>query len=207
MKFPQSRILVFAREPEPGMAKTRLAPLLGDRGAAELHARFVHNTLTMACRAGLSPVELWCSPSINGDFFRDCQARFDITLRQQSPGVLGQRMHLALSDALQQSTAAVLIGTDCPGLCAADLAEALGVLERGTGAVLGPALDGGYYLVGLTHADSHVFDNLEWGSETVFADTVKRLEDRDIDYHRLPVREDVDTPEDYCRAGLDESIP
>jgi len=207
MKFPQSRILVFAKEPEPGSAKTRLAPLLGYQGAADLHARFVHSTLNRVCRARLSPVELWCSPSVDTVFFRDCRERFDIILRQQSTGDLGQRMHQAISAALSRSRSVVLIGADCPGLCATDLAEAFRVLDRGTGAVLGPAQDGGYYLIGLTDADPQLFDAFDWGSDSVFAETVKRLEDRNMGYHCLPVREDVDTPEDYYRAGLGESIP
>jgi rSAM/selenodomain-associated transferase 1 len=199
MKFPQSRILVFAKEPEPGRVKTRLTPLLGNQQAADLHARFVHNTLETVCRAGLSPVELWCSPSIEAAFFRGCRQRFDITLHQQAPGDLGQRMHRALCDTLGRSNSAVLVGTDCPGLCATDLAEGLDALARGTGVVLGPARDGGYYLVGLTQPDLHLFENLEWGTATIFADTVKRLENRGIDYHCLATREDVDTPEDYQR--------
>lgn len=199
MKYPQSRIMVFAKAPEPGRVKTRLIPMLGKREAARLHARFVDNTLAMACGSGLSPVELWCSPSIDAGFFRDCARRFDITLQQQSPGDLGQRMHRAFRETLARTRSAVLVGADCPGLCAADLAEALDALDRGADAVLGPARDGGYYLVGLKQAYPHLFDDLEWGSPTIFADTLKRLADRDMDYHCLAEREDVDVPEDYQR--------
>ena len=199
MNYPQSRILVFAKEPDPGRVMTRLIPLLGAQAAARLHSRFVHNTLDKACGAGLAPVELWCSPSIETAFFQDCLQRFDITLQLQATGDLGQRMHHATGDALGRGTSAVLVGTDCPGLRAADLEEALAALARGAGAVLGPARDGGYYLVGLSQPVPHLFDSLEWGTATVFPDTVRRLEDRDIGYHRLVERDDVDTPEDYRR--------
>jgi rSAM/selenodomain-associated transferase 1 len=199
MKFPHSRIMVFAKAPEPGSVKTRLIPLLGRRDAARLHARFVHNTLAMACGTGLAPVELWCSPSVAARFFRDCARRFDIMLHQQAPGDLGQRMDRAMHDTLACSRSAVLVGADCPGLCAADLAEALAALERGTDAVLGPSRDGGYYLVGLRHPNPHLFAGLEWGSATIFDDTVKRLAERDMDYHCLTEREDIDNPEDYQR--------
>jgi hypothetical protein len=198
---------VFAKEPEPGRVKTRLAPLLGNLEAAKLHARFVHNTLEMTCRAGLSPVELWCSPSVDTAFFQGCAQRFDITLHLQSPGDLGQRMHQALCDTLDHSSAAILVGADCPGLCIADLAEALDALARGAGAVLGPARDGGYYLVGLTQPDPYLFANLEWGTATIFADTIKRLEGSGIDYHCLTEKDDVDTPKDYQRLILEATLP
>ena len=207
MKFPQSKIMVFAKAPEPGRVKTRLIPLLGKQEAARLHARFVHKTLDMACRAGLSPVELWCSPSVDAVFFQECAQRFDIALYQQAPGDLGQRMHLAISDTLGRCTAAVLVGADCPGLCTADLAAALGALARGADAVLGPARDGGYYLVGLKQPHPHLFDHLEWGTATIFADTVKRLEDRGIAYHCLAERDDIDTPEDYQRLLEETARP
>jgi len=199
VNYPQSRILVFAKEPDPGRVMTRLIPLLGAQAAARLHARFVHNTLNTTCGAGLAPVELWCSPSIETAFFQDCMQRFDITLQLQATGDLGLRMHHATSDALGRGTSAVLVGTDCPGLCAADLDAALDALARGAGAVLGPARDGGYYLVGLSQPLPHLFDGLAWGTASIFADTVTRLEDRGIDYQCLAERDDVDTPEDYQR--------
>lgn len=197
MKYPQSRILVFAKQPDSGQVMTRLIPLLGEPAAARLHTRFVHNTLDKACGAGLAPVELWCSPCIEAVFFQDCMQRFDITLHLQTRGDLGQRMHHAICDALGRDTSAVLVGTDCPGLCAADLDEALDALTRGAGAVLGPARDGGYYLVGLTRPVPHLFTGIEWGTDTVFTETVKRLDDAGIDFHCLAERDDVDTPEDY----------
>jgi hypothetical protein len=199
VKYPQSRILVFAKEPDPGRVMTRLIPLLGEQAAARLHARFVHNTLDKASGAGLAPVELWCSPATETAFFQDCMQRFDIMLQLQATGDLGQRMHHATCDALGRGTSAVLVGTDCPGLRAADLDVALDALARGAGAVLGPARDGGYYLVGLSQPLPQLFDGLEWGTATVFADTIRRLEDRGIDYHCLAERDDVDTPEDYQR--------
>ena len=205
MKFPRSRILVFAKAPEPGTVKTRLIPLLGKQETAKLHTRFVHNTLDMICRANLAPAELWCSPSIDAAFFQDCRQRFLITLHQQPSGDLGHRMHLAIRSSLGRSQSAVLVGADCPGLCAADLTEAFEVLDRGAGAVLGPARDGGYYLIGLKQPNPRLFDIPGWGTATVLADTVKRLEETGIEYHCLTVRDDVDTPEDYLRITPETS--
>jgi len=199
VKYPQSRIQVFAREPVPGRVKTRLVPLLGEQGAADLHARLVHATLATACRSGLAPVELWCTPARTAGFFRDCRERYAVTLRQQSPGDLGRRMRHAIHDALDHGQSTVLIGTDCPELRSADLEEALVALSGSHGAVLGPARDGGYYLVGLSRPVPGLFDGMEWGTGTVFSDTLGYLLDRSISCHRLAWHDDVDTPDDYRR--------
>jgi rSAM/selenodomain-associated transferase 1 len=202
MKFPGARLLVFSKNPVPGQVKTRLAPLLGRQGAAELYARFVHERLALTTGAKLCPVELWCSPSRQAAFFRDCAARFPISLYTQSQGDLGRRMHQALCAALDRGHSAVLIGADCPGLTQADLAEALAVLARGADVVLGPAADGGYYLIGLRRPIRSLFSGIRWGGRRVYADSVARLEQRGIAYHRLQTRDDVDTPDDYRRLCL-----
>lgn len=199
MKFPHARLLVFSRAPVPGRVKTRLVPLLGPRGAAALQARFTRERLALACAANLCPVELWCSPGCDTDFFRYCARRFAISLHAQPSGDLGRRMHLALSDALGRGGSAVLIGTDCPGLTEADLEEAFSALERGTSVVLGPATDGGYYLIGLRRSLPTLFCAMAWGSGRVYAETVARLDRQEIPYHSLRRRDDVDTPEDYRR--------
>lgn len=205
MRFPASRLLVFARDPVPGRVKTRLEPLLGARGAAALHARFVHERLALASRANLCPLELWCTPSPESAFFRDCGTRYGATLHEQSPGGLGRRMQRALTDVLARARNAVLIGTDCPGLTTADLAEALASLEQGTDVVLGPASDGGYYLIGLRRPLPGLFSGIQWGGARVFAETLARLERRGIAYHSLPMRDDVDTPDDVRRLRISGS--
>lgn len=199
MKFPHARIQVFAKSPEPGRTKTRLIPLLGEAGAAAFHARQVHERLERLTSTGLCAVELWCSPSSSTAFFRDCLERYDVKLHDQSPGDLGRRMHHALSSALDQAEAAVLVGTDCPSLCAADIDETFKRLYQGTDVVLGPAHDGGYYLVALQQPVPGLFTGIPWGTAAVFTETVTRLGQLGLSHHCLAERMDVDTPEDYHR--------
>ncbi len=199
MRFPDARIQVFAKSPEPGRTKTRLIPLLGEAGAAAFHARLVHERLGMLTAAGLCPVELWCSPSSSTVFFRDCGERHDISLHDQSAGDLGVRMHRALASVLDRADAAVLVGTDCPSLGPADIDEAFSELYQGADVVLGPAHDGGYYLVAMQQPTPAIFSGMPWGTSAVLAESVKRLEQLGLSYHCLSVRRDVDTPEDYRR--------
>ncbi|MDH3526832.1 MAG: TIGR04282 family arsenosugar biosynthesis glycosyltransferase [Gammaproteobacteria bacterium] len=204
MRFPDARIQVFARSPEPGQTKTRLIPLLGETGAAAFHARLVNDRLSMLTTAGLCPVELWCSPSSSTTFFQDCRERYDVSLHDQCAGDLGMRMHHALASALEHTEAALLVGTDCPSLGAADIDEAFTRLQQGIDVVLGPAHDGGYYLVGMQQPAPALFSGIPWGSSTVFAESVGRLEQLGLSHHCLAERMDVDTPDDYRRLDSRE---
>lgn len=200
MKFPAARLLIFSKSPEAGQVKTRLVPLLGAPGAAAYSASLVHHCLDKCTTAGLCPVELWCSPSSATPFFHGCRVRYGIELHEQTGADLGQRMFQALDSALARCDSAVLIGTDCPALRVTDLEDAFTALQQGSGAVIGPARDGGYYLIGLRQAQPRLFSNIAWGTDGVFRETVVRLEQLGLEYTCLPEREDVDTPEDYLRA-------
>src|SRR5262245_9176757 len=109
----ETRVLVFARAPEPGAVKTRLMPLLGAEGAAALYRRRVEHTLEQATAANAGPVELWCHPGDADPFLNHCARRYGASLRVQAGADLGARMLQAFECALRLSRFAVLIGTDC----------------------------------------------------------------------------------------------
>ncbi len=192
---PETALLVFARSPEPGRVKTRLAPLLGEKGAARLHARLVAKTLETARAAGFERVYLYCSPRIKGDFFAKMQKRFDVRPCSQGRGDLGDRMYRAL----RRHPYAVLIGSDCPALRPADLRRAARALREGADAVLAPAEDGGYALIGVRRVSRRLFDGIAWGGPLVLAQTRRRL--RALRWHWKELRTlwDVDRPEDVAR--------
>ncbi|MEK6244574.1 MAG: TIGR04282 family arsenosugar biosynthesis glycosyltransferase [Pseudomonadota bacterium] len=198
-------LIVFARAPEPGRVKTRLVPLLGRNGAARLHARLVEKTLRTALASGLDNVDLYCSPGINNIFFIKIQKRFSVCLRSQGRGNLGDRMYRAFERALRRHPYVVLIGSDCPALTPADLRAAAKALKAGAGAVLSPAEDGGYALIGLRRVSRRLFAGVDWGSPHVLAQTRSRLKRLGWRWKELRTVWDVDRPEDVVRlrkAGL-----
>jgi len=171
--------VVFARAPVPGRVKTRLIPLLGKRGAAYLHVRMLAKTLRTARTAGFDPVLL----------FPD----------RQGPGDLGARMHRAFARVLKRHGSAILIGSDCPALAAADLRAAARALASGAGAVLSPAEDGGYALIGLRRSSRRLFSGVDWGSARVLAQTRRRLRQLGWGWQELRTLWDVDRPDDVAR--------
>lgn len=199
-----TRIAIFAKAPIPGEVKTRLVSLLGPDGAAELHARLVMRALATAVEARVGQVELWCSPDERHPFFTGCADRFGVRLRLQQGGDLGERMGFAFRRSLASGRPLVAIGSDCPALTPRDLVAAAEALATHD-AVVAPAEDGGYVLVGLARSVPGIFDGLEWGSSSVMDDTRRRLESASARWKLLPTLWDVDRPEDYVRlqgAGL-----
>jgi rSAM/selenodomain-associated transferase 1 len=180
-------IIVFARAPVLGQAKTRLIPRLGEWRAARLHERLTRQALRTA-RLASDVVEL--HGTRRHGFFKRLGVRF----RVQRGKDLGERMYYALSRARRP---AILIGTDCPMLRPADLRRAARWLRGGCDAVLAPAEDGGYALIGLRRAKQEFFEGIGWGGPRVYSDTVKKL----ARYRWRALRQvwDVDRPEDLER--------
>ena len=193
------KVLVFAKAPLPGKVKSRLIPVLGAERAALLHCRLTEQALTTALAADLGPVELWCAPDTHHPFFRACRGKFGVTLHEQAHGDLGVRMLGAAQQTLASFKQMLLVGADCPLLQAEDLREAGRALVSGNDAVLGPAEDGGYVLLGLCRSDPALFRDIEWGTCKVLDATRARLGALGWRWHELHSHWDIDRPEDYRR--------
>jgi len=204
---PDTALIVFARAPEPGRVKTRLVPLLGERGAARLHARLAERTLATALAAGIGGVDLYCSPGTGHAFFSRNRRRFGIGLHSQGGGNLGDRMYRAFARALRNRAYAVLIGSDCPVLRPSDLRAAAQALRAGADAVLSPAEDGGYALIGLRRVSRRLFDGVAWSTPEVLAQTRSRLRRLRWRWKELRTVWDVDRPEDVARLNKLRSRP
>ncbi len=189
-------LILFTRLPLAGRTKTRLMPRLGAVGAAELHRRLVEHTLGTARRAALAGgVNL----EIHHTGDRQEMARWlgdDLVYRPQADGDLGARMSAALAAA---AAPAVLIGTDCPDLTADILGAAFAVLTEHD-AVLGPAADGGYYLVGIRPPQPGIFDNVPWGTDQVLSVTRERIAAQGLSWAEVTTLTDIDRPEDLARV-------
>lgn len=191
------RLAVFARYPEPGRAKTRLIPALGPEGAAALHAEMTRRTLRLADELASirgTLIEVWFT---GGDLHQLQVAFGERFYRPQPDGDLGARMAGALAAMLADSRSAIIIGTDCPGLNPAILADAFEAL-RDHDLVLGPATDGGYYLIGLRAPAPALFDPMPWGTSRVLTETQARAERLGLAVHLLTPLDDIDEPGDLA---------
>jgi len=187
-------VIVFARAPVPGRAKTRLAPRLGAWRAARLQARMTLAALRTARAARCGPVEL--HGSTRHAFFESLGETRG-TFRLQRGADLGERMRRAFHAALRRYCGVILIGSDSPALRAADLRRAARWLRGGCDAVLAPAEDGGYALIGLRRPMPRLFEGIAWGGAEVYAATLERL--GEARWRALRTVWDVDRPEDLAR--------
>lgn len=208
-----TRVIVFARAPEPGAAKTRLIPLLGAERAAQLQGLLIERALATALAANVGRVELWCAPSAQHPLFAQNSRRHGIDAVSQCDGDLGARMQHAAAVTLAAAARVIIIGTDCAALTADGLREAAAALDGHHDAVLIPAEDGGYVLIGLKWWDARLFNDIAWGSDQVLTATRARLAALDWRWHELPPSWDVDHPADFARlqasgliANLDDAL-
>lgn len=184
------RLVLFTRWPEPGKAKTRLVPALGEEGAAALHKRLTERTVA-AMRASGLPAEIRFTGAERARF-EDWLGK-DFVYAGQGEGDLGLRMKHAT-----RSGPAILLGSDCPGLEAGHLQQAAKALESAE-IVIGPAEDGGYWLIGLARPMDFLFEDMEWGGDKVWAVTRARLAEHGIKPAILETLADCDRPEDLAR--------
>lgn len=202
-QFPAARILVFAREPQAGQVKTRLMPVLGADGARRLYMAMLEDMLTRVRAANLAPLRLCVSNNPSHEVFVTLCNKREIILQKGQD--LGQRMGHATATMLASADvdSVLVVGSDCPALSPALLGQALQALANGRDAVLVPAEDGGYSLIGLRKPVPQLFEAIEWGTERVLQQTLARAEQCGLDLSVLESVWDVDRPEDLPRlAGL-----
>lgn len=193
-------LIVFAKAPVPGHAKTRLAAALGYEGAAQLAEWLLEATIEKAVASGIGAVTLCCDPDATHPAFERMARLHAVELSVQGGGDLGVRMHRALERALRTHAHGVLIGTDTPGIDAAFLRDAARALHDHD-AVFGPAADGGYTLVGLSHsAPALLFAGIEWSTAQVMQQTRTRLAQLGLRHAELSVLADVDEPADLVHV-------
>jgi len=194
---PKERLIVFTRYPEPGKTKTRLIPTLGAKGAAMLQQQMTEHTLSKVRELQKSSslsVEIRFTGG-NLTLMQDWLGS-DIIYQPQGEGDLGSRMARSLSAAFRDGIErVVIIGTDCPSLSTDLMAKAFHHLHSHD-LVVGPAIDGGYYLIGLRYFVSGLFIGINWGTAEVLQQTVDIVKELDISVAYLPHLADVDRPED-----------
>lgn len=192
-------LYVFARAPEPGRSKTRLIPRLGAAGAAALHAAMIEDVLALSRDTGARRV-LAAADRPDHPFLAQMAAREGIPLVAQSEGDLGARMAAAIATGLGEAERVCIIGSDSPTLLPAQIAAAFAQLDTAD-VVLGPAEDGGYWLIGSRRPLGKVLADTAWGTAAVLATTRARAEQAGLRVALAELHWDVDEPPDLDRLG------
>lgn len=207
-------LLVFAKAPVPGQVKTRLVPVLGSAGAAALYAAFLRDALAQYAALGVA-VRLYLAPSLTEGapagaaappegFLPEGFLTEGIVVRRQQGSGLGARMQHAFADAFAAGHGrAVVIGTDHPTLPSPFVGEAFRALEEPLSVVLGPSLDGGFYLLGMNDLFPQLFAGMRYSHPGVLAHTLERAAALRAGVTLLPPWYDVDTPDDLAHLARD----
>jgi uncharacterized protein len=191
-------VAILAKAPLPGLAKMRLAPVLGADGAANLQARFIAHTATTAQAAAVGPVTLWATPDLHHSLFGTIAAKLGVALAVQPEGDLGARMMAALAAA---PGPAIVVGTDCPVLAPGHLRAAARGLVDGMDVVIIPVDDGGYGLIGMQRPEPALFEGMTWSTPSVMAETRRRLARLGLGWREPARLWDVDRPADLDRLA------
>ena len=189
-------LCIFARTPELGRVKQRLARAVGQEAALAAHEELLRRIVQQAGMSGSYRTELWLTNL--GDPLPDWLGGYRMDLHEQEGGDLGQRMLHTLVSALATSSVCILAGSDCPDIDAAYVESAIDALTR-SDVVFGPAEDGGYGLVGMKQPKAEIFAESQWGDAGVLERALERAAQAGLSVALLPELYDVDELSDWQR--------
>ncbi|MBD2113703.1 MULTISPECIES: TIGR04282 family arsenosugar biosynthesis glycosyltransferase [Cyanophyceae] len=190
-------LLIFTRYPEPGRTKTRLIPHLGPEGAATLQRQMTEHVLAQVTAAA-QRLPLAVEVHFAGGSLAQMQGWLGsaVTYCAQGSGSLGDRLIAAFGQSFDLGrSGAIAIGSDCPALGTDHLAAALQALER-VDVAIGPATDGGYYLIGLRQLEMALFKDIDWGTDRVLKQTLAIARAQGLTVEQLTPLTDIDYPAD-----------
>ncbi|MEM6723458.1 MAG: TIGR04282 family arsenosugar biosynthesis glycosyltransferase [Bacteroidota bacterium] len=189
-------LLIFIKNPEKGKVKTRLAKTLGDDQALAIYHRLLKHTRTISISLEIKRYLYYSQFIDQQDDWPNQQ--FDKQL--QASGDLGNRMKSAFAEHLSAHQKVLIIGSDCAQLRSDHLQAALTMLDQRE-VVIGPAKDGGYYLIGMRSRQDFIFENMPWSQENLLEQTLKKLREQSVSYELLPELSDVDTEAEWKAFG------
>ncbi len=194
-------VVVFARKPQVGKVKTRLAKTVGADFATQIYSTLLLRTIAQVSKIRHIRKVLMPSSRRHTRWFRRRYSRLGWLVRPQMAGGLGQRMEKAMMSELALDRCVILIGSDVIRHQFRDIEIARGLLSSGIDVVLGPALDGGYWLVAMRSEFFSIFRGIKWSQSDVLEMTVERLEKENCRFRVLAPRQDVDRAQDLLRSG------
>lgn len=193
--IPTTRVIVMAKAPQPGVAKTRLIPALGAHHAAALAQKLLRHTVATALAAGVGPVHLCVTPAPHHAAWATFRTEWGVQWAAQSAGDLGHRMFTAAHRATYDGVPYIMIGTDCPALEPQHL-RAMATFLATRDAVMIPATDGGYVAFGARRCYPNMYHHMTWSTHTVATITRQRLRAQGVRVTVFPELADVDVAED-----------
>ncbi|WP_394165136.1 TIGR04282 family arsenosugar biosynthesis glycosyltransferase [Neptunomonas phycophila] len=191
-------LVIFAKAPKPGLAKTRLIPALGKKGAAHLADLLLQNAVKEALATSFESIELCVTPDMKHPYWSSLIADSRIQLTQQVDGHLGERMSATAKRIIDKGRSVILTGTDCPPLTTQRLLAAASALEQHD-SVIYPVEDGGYSLLGIQQWHPSLFSDIPWSTDAVANITLNRLKHLQWSCWEGELLWDVDTPNDLSR--------
>ncbi|MGB0467622.1 MAG: TIGR04282 family arsenosugar biosynthesis glycosyltransferase [Pontibacterium sp.] len=199
------RLIVFAKAPLPGFAKTRLIPALGEVGAADLARQLLKHTVLQAVAADIGPVELCVTPDTQDPVWQQLadETGDAFTLTVQTEGDLGQRMGQAMKRVIDEGQSVLLVGTDCPLLNAERLRLMAAALSNHDCALY-PVDDGGYVALALNQFDEAVFSDIPWSTDQVAALTRRNIARLNWSLWQGESLYDIDEADDLRRLQADQ---
>jgi len=189
-------LIIFAKYPDPKTVKTRLSPLLNESERVELYIKMLNGTIEKFGNLNGIDSFIFYTPMESGEYFE----QFGLNTFPQAGLDIGPRMYHAINLLLALGYEKVsVIGTDIPDLDGQTIYEAFEQLELHD-IVIGPAMDGGYYLIGMKAADIRVFTDISWSTGKVLSQTIKIIESLGLNHYLLKTYRDIDRPDDlkYC---------
>jgi len=202
----KNAIVIFAKSPTSGPVKTRLQDLLSSETVRRLAEAFLYDTIETARRLTAARLFLACIPDRHDPCFQKLAQEYRITLIDQKGRDLGERMAGAFHELKRRGFRKILIiGSDLPTLPLSHLQQAFGLLRQHE-VVIGPSLDGGYYLIGISQRVPPIFDGIPWSTDRVFVITMEKILKAKISCGLLPFWYDVDRPEDLRFLSLHLSL-
>jgi hypothetical protein len=193
-------LIIFVRKPEKGKVKTRLAATIGEEAALLVYQKLLHHTAIVAQRAAVDTFVFFDGGIVTNDEWTWER----VIKRKQGGGDLGKRMQAAFTEVFHEGySEVVIIGSDCPELTTEHLRSAFTALQN-YDVVIGPASDGGYYLLGMRENYPHLFQNIYWSTAAVYQQTCAAMQRNNLSFFALPVLTDVDEEKDLPKNLREE---
>lgn len=192
---PSIPLYLFAKAPVPGNVKTRLQPQLGSEGCAALAVQMLTQSIKKIANHWPGKFVLCVTPDQENSHFISLSDRYGCEVIRQTGSNLGDRMLGALGHGVAESGAAAVMGCDVPQITGRVIADAWKYMQQGEN-VLGPAIDGGFYLLGLHALRQEIFEGIEWGEDTVMDQLLRQAEQLGVGFRRLAILRDIDRWED-----------